>query len=153
MKALELKVPPVAVVVLAAAGMWGASLISVTSPVSIPGAGWLSLCLATTGVSIALLGVTEFRSAGTTVDPRAPDQSASLVLGGVYRYSRNPMYVGLLLVLCGWGVFLRDLLALLFLPAFVIYMNRFQIIPEERFMREKFGESYSKYLSTVRRWV
>lgn len=153
MKVLELKVPPVALVVIAAAGMWGASRISATSPVAIPGAGWLSLCVAMAGIFMALLGVREFRSAGTTVDPRAPGQTANLVVGGVYRYSRNPMYVGLLLVLLGWGIFLRDVLALLFLPAFVIYMTRFQILPEERFMREKFGESYSKYLTTVRRWV
>ncbi len=105
------------------------------------------------GACIAILGVMEFRAAGTTVDPRVPDQSESLEIRGVYRCSRNPMYLGLLLVLCAWGLFLGSIPSLLFLPAFVIYMNRFQIIPEERFVREKFGESFSKYTSEVRRWV
>jgi len=63
------------------------------------------------------------------------------------------MYFGFLLVLIAWGVFLGNLASLLPLPAFVVYMNRFQIIPEERHMREKFGEAYRHYEAKVRRWV
>src|SRR5690554_7505545 len=102
---------------------------------TLPASSLVALVFAATGVAFALLGVLEFRSADTTVDPRVPDQSASLVVRGVYRISRNPMYVGFLLVLIACGVFLSSLASLVLLPAFVIYMNRFQIVPEERYMQ------------------
>ncbi|MFO7767329.1 MAG: isoprenylcysteine carboxylmethyltransferase family protein [Pelovirga sp.] len=153
MKVLEIKVPPVALVILVAACIWAVARLLPNLYFTIPRAGCLATGSAVVGACIAILGVMEFRAAGTTVDPRVPDQSESLEIRGVYRCSRNPMYLGLLLVLCAWGLFLGSIPSLLFLPAFVIYMNRFQIIPEERFVREKFGESFSKYTSEVRRWV
>lgn len=153
MTALELKVPPLVLVVIVAAGMWALSQMSPDVSIAIPAAGWLASLVALAGVMIAGLGVLAFRTAGTTVDPRVPEQSESLVVSGVYRYSRNPMYVGFLLVLCAWGLWLGNLPALLFLPAFVLYMNRFQIVPEERFMADKFGEDYTRYCANVRRWV
>jgi len=152
-KVLELKIPPVALVILLAACMWAVARISPNRYFAVPWAGWLAVVSAMVGVCIVILAVKEFKLAGTTVDPRLPARSVSLVVGGVYRRSRNPMYLGLLLVLCAWGLFLGSTPALLFVPAFVIYMNRFQIAPEERFMREKFGESYNKYRTEVRRWV
>lgn len=152
-KVLELKVPPVALVAIFAAIMWAFSRISPNLYFTIPGVAWLSTGIAVVGVCIAILGVLEFRVAGTTIDPRVPDQSVNLVVRGVYRHSRNPMYLGCLLVLCAWGLYLGSAPSFLFLPAFIIYMNRFQIVPEERFMREKFGDSYNKYRSEVRRWV
>jgi len=141
LNALELKVPPAVVVVIAAAGMWGVSQVSPDLHFSFSDAAWLSTGIAMVGILISILGVTEFRGAGTTVDPRVPEQSDSLVTSGVYRHSRNPMYTGFLLALAGWGMFLGSLPSLLFIPAFVVYMNRFQIIPEERFMRANFGHS------------
>jgi len=153
-KALELKVPPVALVAIVVASMWAVSRISLSNLYfTFTGAAWLAAGIAVIGACIAIFGVLEFRAAGTTADPRIPDQSVSLVTGGVYRHSRNPMYFGLLLVLSAWCLFLGSALSLLLLPAFIIYMTRFQIIPEERFMREHFGESYKKYRSEVRRWV
>ncbi|WP_404366832.1 methyltransferase family protein [Marinobacter sp.] len=153
METLELKIPPVVQVLIIAGLMW-------TLAATLPAAGFtfsatplVAPAVAIAGVVFALLGVLEFRSAGTTVDPRVPDQSVSLVVRGVYRISRNPMYVGFLLVLTGWGVFLCNVASLMLLPVFVIYMNRFQIIPEERHMHEKFGEAYRQYEKAVRRWV
>ena len=153
MQALELKIPPVVQVLVAAGLMW-------TLAVAVPSLGFtlsasplVALVFAAIGLAFALLGVWEFRSAGTTVDPRVPDQSVSLVVRGVYRISRNPMYVGFLFVLIAWGIFLSNLASLVLLPAFVVYMNRFQILPEERHMREKFGKAYCQYEAEVRRWV
>nr|WP_286086864.1 isoprenylcysteine carboxylmethyltransferase family protein [Halomonas sp. S3-1-1] len=150
---LELKIPPVILVLFTASLMW-------TLAVAVPSLGFtlsasplVAQVFAATGIAFALLGVWEFRSAGTTVDPRVPNQSVSLVVRGVYRISRNPMYVGFLLVLSAWVIFLSNLASLVLLPAFVIYMNRFQIVPEERHMREKFGEAYRQYEAKVRRWV
>ncbi|WP_252106580.1 MULTISPECIES: isoprenylcysteine carboxylmethyltransferase family protein [unclassified Halomonas] len=153
MQTLELKIPPVILVLFTASLMW-------TLAVAVPSLGFtlsasplVAQVFAATGIAFALLGVWEFRSAGTTVDPRVPNQSVSLVVRGVYRISRNPMYVGFLLVLSAWVIFLSNLASLVLLPAFVIYMNRFQIVPEERHMREKFGEAYRQYEAKVRRWV
>jgi protein-S-isoprenylcysteine O-methyltransferase Ste14 len=150
---LELKIPPVVLVLVTAGFMWTLAFAVPGLDFSLPASSLVALVFAATGGAFALLGVWEFRSADTTVDPRTPDQSASLVVSGVYRISRNPMYVGFLLVLIAWGVFLSNLTSLVLLPAFVIYMNRFQIVPEERYMREKFGEVYRQYEARVRRWV
>ena len=113
----------------------------------------LALCLAVTGIAVALAGVLAFRRAKTTVDPRVPQQSSSLVIRGIYRYSRNPMYLGFLLLLIAWGCYLQSGVALLLLPLFVLYMNWFQITPEERHLLHKFGADYQAYLTQVRRWL
>jgi len=151
--ALELKIPPVVQVVIIAGLMWALAGLLPGLSFAIPGSPLVALGIVMTGVVVALLGVLEFRTAGTTVDPRAPEQSASLVVRGVYRVSRNPMYVGFLLMLTGWAVFLGNIASLLLLPVFILYMNRFQIVPEEQYMREKFGEAYAQYQATVRRWL
>lgn len=153
MNALELKIPPVVQVVIIAGLMWALAGLLPGLSFAIPGSPLVALGIVMTGVVVALLGVLEFRTAGTTVDPRAPEQSASLVVRGVYRVSRNPMYVGFLLMLTGWAVFLGNIASLLLLPVFILYMNRFQIVPEEQYMREKFGEAYAQYQATVRRWL
>ena len=131
MEKLELKIPPVVQVVIVAVLMWTLDVLLPTLSITFPASSLVALFLASTGVAFALLGVLEFRSAGTTVDPRVPDQSVSLVTGGVYRISRNPMYVGFLLMLIGWCVFLGNIASFLLLPVFVMYMNGFQIAPEE----------------------
>lgn len=153
MQSLELKIPPV-VQVLVIAGLMYALAASVPGlGFTLPGSAYVALALAATGAGVGLLGVREFRSADTTVDPRKPDQSASLVVQGVYRISRNPMYLGLLLALLALAVFISNFASFVLLPAFVLYMNRFQIAPEERHMREKFGDAYRQYQTRVRRWI
>ncbi|MBR9871896.1 MAG: isoprenylcysteine carboxylmethyltransferase family protein [Gammaproteobacteria bacterium] len=153
MERLELKIPPVVQVFIFAGLMWISAVLLPALSITLSASPLVALILASAGVAFALLGVLAFRSAGTTVDPRIPDQSASLVTSGVYRISRNPMYVGFLFLLIGWGAFLGNIASFLLLPLFVMYMNRFQIIPEERFMREKFGDQYRQYVTTVRRWI
>ncbi len=153
MNTLDFKIPPLALLLMSAAIMWAIALAFPDPSFNAKGAGQIAMFLAMVGLGTALLGVMQFRSAGTTVDPRFPDQSASLVVGGVYKLSRNPMYVGFLLVLAGWGVFLGSAIALVILPAFVMYLNRFQILPEERFLSEKFGEEYRQYMRRVHRWI
>jgi protein-S-isoprenylcysteine O-methyltransferase Ste14 len=113
----------------------------------------LAGCLALAGVSIAILGVLSFRRAGTTVNPMQPEKASSLVTSGIYRVTRNPMYLGLLLGLIAWAVFLSNVLAFLFLPAFILYLNRFQIGPEEAALTRLFGQEFVHYQSHVRRWL
>jgi protein-S-isoprenylcysteine O-methyltransferase Ste14 len=153
MNALELKVPPVVVVLLAGAAMWLASAATPSFASQLPYRQAMALALAAAGLVIAALGVVSFRRAGTTVNPTKPQTTSSLVSTGVYRFSRNPMYLGFLLALAGWAVFLANALAFVLLPAFVVYMNRFQITPEERALSAMFGAEFAAYKQKVRRWV
>ena len=152
MNALELKIPPPIVAILVAAMMWLASRVPALR-LEIPARRMIAACLAALGVAVAIAGVISFRRAHTTVNPLKPQSTSSLVQSGVYRFSRNPMYVGMLLVLLGWAVLLSNLLALVIVPAFVLYMNRFQIGPEETVLARMFGGEYETYRSRVRRWI
>ncbi|MGH7769198.1 MAG: methyltransferase family protein, partial [Candidatus Binatia bacterium] len=109
--------------------------------------------VALAGAIIAVSGVAAVRRAKTTINPMKPESSSFLVVSGVYRFTRNPMYLGVLLILAGWAVFLSNLLAFLLLPAFIFYMNRFQIEPEERALRSMFPEKFAVYERRVRRWL
>ena len=157
MSFLELKIPPLLLMLLLALGMW--LLAPLTAPLStklaLPAlySTVLALCLAVTGIAVALAGVLAFRRAKTTVDPRVPQQSSSLVIVGIYRYSRNPMYLGFLLLLAAFACYLQSILALALLPLFVLYLNQFQIKPEERFLGQKFGQDFQVYMKQVRRWL
>ena len=114
---------------------------------------FLAAVLAVVGVSFDLLGLLAFHRSRTTINPMNPSKSSALVTGGVYRVTRNPMYVGLALLLTAWAVHLSALWPFAGPVLFVIYMNRFQIGPEERVMRSKFGEEYAAYAARVRRWL
>lgn len=153
MAALELRIPPVALVIGFGLLMWLPARFLPSLSHGIAGSVLLALALVTAGIAIAMLGVLEFRKARTTVNPTNPDGTSSIVASGIYRWSRNPMYVGFLLVLLGWGVYLANLVAILLVPGFVLYMNRFQIQPEERALENKFGAAYTRYKQGVRRWL
>lgn len=153
MSSLELKVPPLALVAAVAALM---ALLARWFPAldfTLPAKVVAVAALAAAGATFAALGVRAFVRARTTLDPRVPHESSRLVRSGVYRASRNPMYLGMLLLLAAWGLHLGNLAALLGLPAFVLYMNRFQIGPEERLLRQKFGPEFDQYRAAVRRWL
>lgn len=153
MKRLELKIPPVAVLLLCGGGMWLLSSLVPELSFDFPLRKLLSAIAVVAGLGIGVAGIVAFRAARTTFDPRYPDRASSVVRTGVYRHTRNPMYVGLLLSLLGWAIYLANPLSLIGLPAFVLYMNRFQIQPEERALKEGFGEEYRAYLNDVRRWI
>jgi protein-S-isoprenylcysteine O-methyltransferase Ste14 len=152
MHALQLKVPPPAVALTFALIMWLVSWAVPQLGFDFPGRVLIAVTLALAGAIIAVSGVAAFRRSKTTINPMKPESSTSLVVSGVYKVSRNPMYLGFLLILAGWAVFLSNLLAFLLLPAYVIYMNRFQIEPEERSLRSIFPK-FSAYERRVRRWL
>ncbi|MDX9706977.1 MAG: isoprenylcysteine carboxylmethyltransferase family protein [Azospira sp.] len=133
--------------------MWGASMQLPALAFALPGRIPIALALAGLGLGFALAGVAAFRKAMTTINPMRPDGASALVTSGPYRFSRNPMYAGLLLALTGWAVHLSHLAAFLCLPPFVAYMNRFQIAPEERVLAAKFCEEFAAYRRSVRRWL
>ncbi len=153
MKAIELKIPPVAQFLVAMAGMWLLAKYVPALAVEIPGRKVFVASLFCLGGIVAVPAVAAFRSAGTTVDPRDPEKATRLVARGVYRYSRNPMYLGLLFLLGAWAFYLSNLLAFAGLPLFVLVMNRLQIEPEEAAMLAQFGDEYRAYKVSVRRWI
>ncbi|MER1967320.1 isoprenylcysteine carboxylmethyltransferase family protein [Castellaniella sp. GW247-6E4] len=153
MRRLELLVPPPLVMLMTGLLMW---LLSKTFPVltlSWPGGAMTGLVLSLLGVAISLAGVAAFKRAGTTIDPKHPVEATSLVSVGIYRYSRNPMYLGVLFVLVGWAFYLSHMLSALCVLFFIAYITRYQILPEERLLQEKFGVAFLTYKGRVRRWL
>ena len=109
--------------------------------------------LVAAGLACAVAGVLAFRRAGANLDPHRIDKGEALVTEGVYRYTRNPMYLGMALVLLGYSVYLLRPVDFLGPLAFLVYITRFQISPEERAMARKFGARYEAYKRAVRRWI
>jgi protein-S-isoprenylcysteine O-methyltransferase Ste14 len=153
MRALELKIPPPVVALLVAGAMWGGSLALPASAAPTTFHALAAIALALAGGVVALSGVISFRRAQTTVNPMKPERTASLVSGGIYSFTRNPTYLGLLLVLIAFTVYLSSIWQLVGPVIFVLYMNRFQVAPEERVLSRMFGVAYTTYQSKVRRWL
>lgn len=150
---LEPKIPPPVIAAVAAVAMWG--LVRAFPDLHIPYGLRLpaAALLATGGVALAASGIVAFRRARTTINPHKPGDATVLVSSGPYRFTRNPMYAGMLLVLLAWSAFLASPLALLGPAAFVAYITRFQIMPEERALRWLFGGAFIAYEAKVRRWL
>jgi len=153
MHSLELKIPPPVVAALIAIAMWGISLIAPLLEVPTLFRVVVVITIALAGGAFSFAGIMSFRRAQTTVNPMKPETASSLVSSGIYRVTRNPMYVGLLFVLVAWAAFLSSGWALLGPLAFFLYIGRFQITPEERVLSELFSTEYPAYKTMVRRWL
>jgi len=153
MQTLERRIPPPAVTLLIASAMWGVTWVAPSLEVPDFPRITVAVVIALVGFGFALAGIASFRRAKTTLNPKKPSNATSLVSSGIYRVTRNPMYVGLLFVLVAWAVFLSCVWALLGPLAFVLYMSRFQIAPEEKALAAMFGSEYSSYKERVRRWL
>ena len=153
MSVLELKVPPPIVALVLALLMWLTPAVAGLVRIPYPARVLCAIVLVCIGQSIGIAGVFAFRRAKTTVNPTKASLASSLVIQGVYRYTRNPMYLGFLLTLLAWAMFLANPFAVLWVVVFVLYINRFQIIPEERVLASLFGAEYEAYKGRVRRWV
>ena len=105
------------------------------------------------GISIELSGLLSFRKAKTTINPLKPENSSQIVNFGIYQKTRNPMYLGMTLLLFGWAIFLSNFLAFALIPLFVVYITQFQIKPEEKILTEIFGDEFLQYKKQVRRWI
>lgn len=105
------------------------------------------------GVALIMIGGKEFLKKSTTVNPINPEKTTSLVTNGIYKYSRNPMYVGFSFFLLAWAALIGSYISLIGLPIFIYYITKYQIIPEEIVLEKKFGESFIKYKNKVRRWI
>jgi len=153
MASLESKIPPPAVVVITGVLMWLVSRATPRLGFDLPEHAWLGAALGVVGFVTGATGVATFRKANTTVNPIKVHSASSLVTWGVYRLSRNPMYLGGLIMLIGWALFLLNAPAFVLLAVYVLYINRFQIVPEERALTSLFGSEYVAYQARVRRWL
>ncbi len=153
MKALEHKIPPPLVGVLCALLAW--ALAALTPAWRIDGEWRLPMAAVLLAAGLALDGwaLLLFRRQRTTPSPLAPGRSRTVVQSGPYRFTRNPMYLGVALLLAALCLWLGSPLSLLAIAAFVAYITRFQIQPEERALRAKFGAPYEDYCRRVRRWL
>jgi len=153
MPSLDIRIPPPVVGALVAAAMWGVSMLGPQLALA-PGPRYTSVAiLVAAGVAFDVLGLLAFRGAGTTINPLRPERASSLVTGGIYRITRNPMYVGVGLLLLAWAAYLSALLPFAGPALFALYITRFQIQPEERVLKGIFGEDYAAYCARVRRWL
>jgi protein-S-isoprenylcysteine O-methyltransferase Ste14 len=147
------RIPPPLLMLLAAALMW-------TMQRWWPMAHWLStpwnrigLLPAAAGILIAAAAITQFRRSRTTLNPIEPSRASHLVTGGIFGFSRNPMYLGLVLLLIGWACWLGSATPWLVPPLFAILIYAAQIVPEERALEAVFGDAYVAYRHRVARWI
>ncbi len=152
-RVLELKVPPPLVFAVLAAAMYLLAKFLPALTIRLPARGLLAALPLLAGAAVGVAGLLAFRRAGTTVDPLHPHAAQRLVTAGVYRHTRNPMYLGLLLGLVAWAVWLANLAACVVPPLLVLYLGRFQIAPEERALEARFGAGFLAYRNAVRRWL
>lgn len=153
MRTLENRIPPPLVAAVFALAMWALALVVRGIDLGNPLRVTISLLAVLLGTLLGLSGAVLFRRARTTVNPHKPDSSTSLVTSGVYRISRNPMYVGFALFLVALSVWFAFPWSLLGVVGFVLYLNRFQIAPEERALEALFGAEFVRYRAKVRRWL
>jgi protein-S-isoprenylcysteine O-methyltransferase Ste14 len=150
---LDTKIPPPVVMLLLCALLWWAARAFPETAIAhayLPAIGAVSILL---GLALDLHPAIQFFRARTTVNPMRPSSSEALVTSGIYRFTRNPMYLGQALILLGFGLWQRSALAFVAVPILVAYLTVFQILPEERALSAKFGEAYDEYRRRVRRWL
>jgi protein-S-isoprenylcysteine O-methyltransferase Ste14 len=153
MQSLELKIPPPVIAALVAIAMWGISLTTPLFEISMIYRRPVAIGIALAGMAFNVTSIISFRQAQTTINPMKPESASFLVSSGIYRITRNPMYVGVLFLLMAWSAFLSSPWTLLGPLAFFLYISRFQIAPEEMALSRLFGTDYAAYKTMVRRWL
>lgn len=147
------RIPPPIVLLITAGLMWLVSRSNFAYPVDILYPWIIGLSFAAVGVLIAFFAIREFNAVETTINPLEPASATALVDTGIFTVSRNPMYLGLLLILTGWGIWLGSLTGLAIIIVFVVAITELQIKPEEAALRSLFGDDYENYCQRVRRWI
>lgn len=145
---MKTKIPPPVICLIAMLLMY-----CLPPLIRLPQAHWLIAILVGLSGIIGVASVLSFKLANTSITPLHPEQTSHIVTTGIYRFSRNPMYLSILIFLTAWAVYLENATALIVLPLFVFCLNYLQIIPEEQALERKFGDEYLAYKKAVRRWV
>jgi len=150
LKVLELKVPPPLIFILTLIVMsFVAEFQFVLTTPRLLIASFVCLI----AITIAASSIFALYKASTTINPHRPDKSSTLIVEGIFKHTRNPMYLALVILQIAWSLFLDSYLSLAAIVPFIIYITYFQIKPEEEFLNKKFAKEYSDYQSTVRRWL
>ena len=150
---LELKIPPPVVTIISGLLIWLLNQYWPQWQISLPMQFGLGVLSAIIGTSLGITALFQFRQARTTAHPPEPKRTRRIVTNGIYRFTRNPMYLGIVFTLLAWALWLGNLAGLLGLIFFMVYLTYFQIKPEERILQEKFGSEYILYKQNVRRWL
>lgn len=150
---MKLAVPPLLLCAVVGLLIWLVDFFVAGFAVFLPGQRVAALVLGGCGVAVGVAALGGFGAAGTTVNPVSPDKVSALVTGGIYRLSRNPMYLSMALGLFAWTLWLGNPLALPLPAFFVWYLTEFQIKPEEAALRAKFGDEFEAFRHRTRRWI
>ena len=153
MVSLHRFLPPPVVLVLIALVMWGIARVTPAASLWLPGATTLALIPAIAAGIIMALAAWQFRAHRTTINPMRPEDSDQLIRTGIYRYSRNSIYLADALLLAAWAIYLANPVAALGVPVFMGLIQRYQIRPEEAALTRRFGAVYTDYMNSVRRWL
>ena len=121
--------------------------------INIPYKYFFTTVLFILGLYVIIRSSRLFAKAKTSIDPLRPFKSTSLITNDIYKYSRNPMYFGYLLILLSSSFYLGNVINIIIIPLFIFIINFIQIIPEEETLKDLFGPNYDEYLSKVRRWI
>ena len=146
-------IPPPLQGLLIGVAMWLVALGLPMLAAPFPGYKYLAALLFMAGAIIEIIAILTFIRRKTTVNPMTPSNASVLVVNGLYRFSRNPMYLALLLVLAGWALWLGNAANVALVAVFFWYITEYQIKPEEAALKEKFGDEYEQYRKRVRRWI
>lgn len=147
------RIPPPLIMLIAAALAWWAVGRVPVFRVADTGTAAAAMMIFGIGLTPNIAPKLAFRKAGTTVNPLHPDRVAALVTTGIHAHTRNPMYLGHMLMLLAWTLWLRDPAALIGMMFYCLWVTRFQILPEERALASRFGQAYLTYCRRVRRWL
>ena len=153
LKFIELKVPPPIVVLIFGYVMWVLHRCFPVFHSHLHGGKVISISIAAIAIILGCLALSQFVQWKTTVNPMKINNASALITTGLFSISRNPIYIVDLLLLFSWVIWLGQWVNIALLPFFIIYLNRFQIEPEERVLKKIFGAKYEKYCSATRRWI
>lgn len=153
MKRLELLLPPPVIALISGLIMWLVARLVPSMTVEWLYQPGIAALLVLLGLVVGLIGIAAFIRGKTTGNPKQPSKTTKLVRSGIYRFSRNPMYLGMLLMLIAWGMYLNNIASMICIFIYIVLITRLQIMPEERILEEKFGEEYRSYKHKVRRWL
>ena len=142
--------PPILVLILVVSSFLSSKKIDV---IHIPHQTLVSILILLIGILILIIPVTKFIKYKTTIDPIEFKKVNKLVTSGIYKYSRNPMYLGLLLIVISSSILYLNIYSVSTPIFFYYWINRFQIQREEIFLTEKFGKEYLSYKNKTRRWI
>jgi|TARA_B100000214_G_scaffold223541_1_gene162660 Putative protein-S-isoprenylcysteine methyltransferase len=142
--------PPLLVLVLVISNYFSSKKIDL---ILIPNQKLISFIILLIGVLILITPIFKFIKSKTTIDPIKFKKVNKLITSGIYKYSRNPMYLGLLMIVTSTSIFYLNIFSIITPIIFYCWINRFQIKREEIFLTEKFGNDYILYKTKTRRWI